>query len=555
MGLALSFAPSSRSLSGEDGGGSVQHFLNADARDTTAANGKVSQTINEAASTLVRGEPGWSAALGVGTTVTYAYRASASTMPEDATGFERFNSAQITQAELALKAWSDVADITFTRVGSGTSGELAYSNNATILFGDYTSGVDGASAFAMFPGNRTVSSSSGDVWVNSTVSSNISPTVGNYGGQVLIHELGHAIGLAHPSEYDAGANQTITYSANADYYEDSRQYTVMSYFGESNTGASFGGVYSAAPLLDDIAAAQLEYGANTTTRTGDTVYGFNSNADRPWFIASSATTKLVFAVWDAGGRDTFDFSGFSGSQTIDLRAGNFSSVGGLTGNVAIGQGVTIEAAIGGSGADLIYANNAGDTVNGGAGADSILAGTGSNYLRGDDGNDSIQGSTGFDDINGNKGEDIAYGASGDDWVVGGQGNDRLYGEAGGDVVWGNLGNDTLEGGDGADQVRGGQGNDTLSGGAGDDYVSGDRGDDTETGGAGADIFHSFSGAGVDRVLDFSQAEGDRVMLDPGTVYTLTQSGADAIVDMGAGDQMILVNVQLSSLQPGWIFLG
>lgn len=85
-----------------------------------------------------------------------------------------------------------------------------------------------------------------------------------------MHELGHAIGLSHPSNYDATNTTSPTYAASAEYAEDSRQYTVMSYFNESNTGGYFGGVYSAAPMLDDIAAAQLEYGVNTTTRTGDT---------------------------------------------------------------------------------------------------------------------------------------------------------------------------------------------------------------------------------------------------------------------------------------------
>src|SRR5262249_8028647 len=126
---------------------------------------------------------------------------------------------------------------------------------------------------------------------------------------------------------------------------------------------------------------------------------------------------------------------------------------------------------------------------------------------------------------------------------------------GDDIVWGNLGNDTLEGGAGNDQIRGGQGDDIVFGDAGNDYISGDRGNDTETGGAGADIFHSFSGAGVDRVLGFNVGEGDRGMLDPGTSFTVSQVGADTVIDMGNGDQVILVGVQASSLPPGTIFLG
>src|SRR6185436_1669679 len=110
-------------------------------------------------------------------------------------------------------------------------------------------------------------------------------------------------------------------------------------------GGAFGGVYASAPLLDDIAAAQMAYGANMTTRTGDTVYGFNSTADRDWFSATSSSSKLVFAAWDAGGTDTFDFSGYRVAQTIDLREGFFSSIGGATGNVTIAVGAIIENAI------------------------------------------------------------------------------------------------------------------------------------------------------------------------------------------------------------------
>ena len=76
-------------------------------------------------------------------------------MPDDTGGFQEFNPAQIAQATLALQAWSDVANITFVRVGSGDTGPQAYSDNATILFGDYTSGEDGAAAFTFFPGRSS----------------------------------------------------------------------------------------------------------------------------------------------------------------------------------------------------------------------------------------------------------------------------------------------------------------------------------------------------------------------------------------------------------------
>jgi Ca2+-binding RTX toxin-like protein len=209
-------------------------------------------------------------------------------------------------------------------------------------------------------------------------------------------------------------------------------------------------------------------------------------------------------------------------------------------------------------ADYLVANPQFAEIHGLTGNDTIIGASTADYLRGDEGDDSISGGAAFDDINGNMGNDTAHGNGGDDWVVGGKDNDMLFGDAGSDIVWGNLGNDTLDGGDGNDQVRGGQGDDVVNGGAGDDYVSGDRGNDTITGGAGADLFHGSQDAGIDKVMDFHLAEGDRVMLDPGTTYTVSQVGADTVIDMGASangapNQMILVGVQLSTLTPGWIF--
>jgi Ca2+-binding RTX toxin-like protein len=213
-------------------------------------------------------------------------------------------------------------------------------------------------------------------------------------------------------------------------------------------------------------------------------------------------------------------------------------------------------AMGFGGNDLLIGGGSASSLMGGDGNDTIQAGSAAtSYLRGEAGDDSVSGGGGFDDINGNQGNDTAHGNGGDDWVVGGKDNDLLFGDAGNDIVWGNLGNDTLDGGDGNDQVRGGQGDDSVSGGAGNDFVSGDRGNDTISGGAGADLFHGSQDAGIDRVLDLSVAEGDRVMLDPGTTFSIVQVGADTVIDMGGGNQMILVGVQASSLPAGTIFLG
>jgi Ca2+-binding RTX toxin-like protein len=226
-------------------------------------------------------------------------------------------------------------------------------------------------------------------------------------------------------------------------------------------------------------------------------------------------------------------------------------VDGHMGSYTLTLGVGAVAAT--AGGDLMISSAGGPTVMAGDGDDTVVGADVVDYLRGDAGDDQVWGGALFDDINGNMGNDTGHGGYGDDWVVGGKDNDVLFGDAGSDIVYGNLGSDTCDGGSGADLVRGGQADDLVRGGAGDDWLSGDRGNDTISGGTGADTFHTFSEAGIDRVTDFSAAEGDRVQLDPGTAYTATQVGADTVIDMGAGNQMILEGVQLSSLPAGWIF--
>jgi Ca2+-binding RTX toxin-like protein len=180
------------------------------------------------------------------------------------------------------------------------------------------------------------------------------------------------------------------------------------------------------------------------------------------------------------------------------------------------------------------------------------AGDGADFIRGGDGNDQIWGGFGSDDLQGNTGDDTISGGLGNDWSVGGQGNDQLLGNAGDDIVLGNLGQDTCSGGAGADTVRGGQGDDVVRGGAGDDFVSGDRGNDTLTGGQGADLFNSSAQSGLDRIEDFNRAEGDRLQLEDGSTFTLTQEGLDAVVTVNGLARVVLVGVQAASLTGDWI---
>ncbi len=504
--------------------------------------------------------------LGTASAISWAFDAT----PDN--GFAQVSVAQMLFIIRAFDYIDDVADISFTRNGTGTTGPSAFSNAADILLvtnPNNTGFTAGQAFFSFYPGinDQLAEHLNADIWITSNTDYTEDD---DFGMSLILHEIGHALGLSHPSNYSG----TISYANSAEYFQDSLQYTVMSYFSETNTGANFLGQDATNLMLHDIAALQRLYGENTTIRTGDTVYGFNSNTGNASWELSDTNDSIIAAVWDAGGIDTLDVSGFSFDADIDLREEAFSSFGGMTWNFSIARGTVIENAIGGTGDDSLLGNDAANALNGLAGTDILNGAAGDDALTGGLGNDTLIGGAGTDTIfyAGNSTDytiaDIGNGqftvthnnsgAEGVDTVesvefiryadgiftfevpsAGGPitltaGDDTYTATAAADTIYGLGGNDLISGNDGNDMIYGGDGNDNLRGDAGDDYLDGGFGVDFLRGGVGADALNG--GAGQDWADYSTSSLGVSVDLALGT-----GSGGDA-----QGDSYQLIERVLGS---------
>ena len=442
---------------------------------------------------------GFTAGLGNPLTINYAFRDTSTNLPSmstGATGFSRLSDAQISAAVYAMQQWQDVANVTLNRVRDSGS---QYSDNAQFTLWNYTGATSGSgpASASGYGGWRTANGAwQNYVYLNAQKTLATDPTSENGGLEFYMHEVGHALGLSHPGPYNIGGTGTYTaYARDAIFYEDTEQYTLMSYFSSNITHAAYGTASAATPLLYDIAAIQRLYGANMNTRTGDNIYGFNANVGQAFSI-TNANQQIVFSVWDAGGRDVFDFSGYDETQWINLNAEAFSSVGGLRNNISIARNVTIEDAYGGSGADSILGSAAANLLRGNAGADSLDGSSGNDTLEGGAGNDLYIGVTGGDRISEATGGgtdtiianssiflpdyiEVAVIAPGAVSVslTGGAAHDMIMGNELRNIISGAAGNDTLNGQGGDDEIFGGEGNDLLIAAAGARYLDGGAGDD------------------------------------------------------------------------------
>lgn len=487
-----------------------------------------------------------------------------------------------------LDTFARYANVKFNLVGAFSSPTAAAQAGSEINFYLSNSTTTFPSpdiwARAYFPtagSNAFYPGAAGDVVLNLNSDARSLPSYdpGSAGWFVFIHEIGHALGLKHP--FDDGGTGHPTVAELGVGALDIDWATMMAYGDAYDYNQR---LYDpATPMVMDVMALRALYGPNMATNAGDEIYSLRAlgryetlwdaaghdvisvtDSSHGWYIFLPDDQLSIRDPVKIGYATPLDDVALESPQSLLWLMGDIEDVRGSAQADEIYGSVLRNVLSGNGGSDYIDGWDGDDSLDGGAGDDGLFGGSGadtisdpsgSNYLRGEEGDDRITGGSGFDDINGNMGADTASGGAGEDWVVGGKDNDSLSGGDAYDLVYGNLGADTCDGGAGNDIVRGGQQNDVLSGGAGDDYMSGDRDNDTITGGAGADIFHSFGEAGIDRITDFNRVQGDRVLLDAGTTYTVAQSGGDTVVSMTGGGQVILASVTLSALSDGWITVG
>ncbi|MFV1786255.1 M10 family metallopeptidase C-terminal domain-containing protein, partial [Phaeobacter sp. Ax4a-4b] len=271
------------------------------------------------------------------------------------------------------------------------------------------------------------------------------------------------------------------------------------------------------PMLWDMQALQALYGANTSTRTDATSYfgagdgrggqAYQYGADEMTLRGADGVARNVsLTIWDAGGADLIDASDLGSNSRIDLRPGQYSTIGSLENNVAMAAAVRVD----------------GRTVNliedawGGVGNDHLIGNGAANTLVG------------------NAGRDTLAGARNSDVLIGGQGSDRLQG---------GKGHDLLEGGRGRDTLKGGAGQDTLEGGGGNDRMAGGRGADVFVFSQGADVVIDFQGndridmAAATGVLDFADLRDNH----------LEEDGANLVIRDQDGQSLTLLNTAFGDL--------
>lgn len=381
--------------------------------------------------------------------------------------FQAFTAAEQAQALQALGEWSAASGLIFIQVAPG-EGDINFQNvdlDTTSFAGAGGIGFFpfGNWDFFSFPSFTDDLDAAGDIFMNSQFIDGTGSV--NYG--TLLHEIGHAIGLKHPTEV------VIDFAPDPDVVHDQ----VLSSDDPTRTiMATVGGASSLLQLDKDAAAF---------------IYG---PAGTGGVVTASASGANAVSTWSWDG----------GTATLTQTA------------------ATIGATIRGSSVN--------DVINGSIGDDRLFGLAGDDELRGGQGNDSLFGGSGTDTLIGGVGDDSYFILSATAIITegSGEGTDHVYATVSftladnievlslfGDGLTG-TGNDQGVSlfGDGtfATTLIGGAGQDFIVGGAGGDTIAGHGGPDAMFGQGGADrfIFTALGdaplGANLTRIGDFVAGE-------------------------------------------------
>ncbi|MFV0321287.1 MAG: matrixin family metalloprotease [Alphaproteobacteria bacterium] len=433
--------------------------------------------------------------------------------------YESWNNEQINALNSMLSQYAAISELSFQRVYSGSINDANMDFAIVDPAEDDTFTWGGIAGYAYYPMSPRYYEQENDVRFSDKYTGHFNKGSFNY--FLLLHETGHALGLAHP--HDTGAASLI-FPGVDDPYEggylglNDARYTVMSY----NTGHLK--VHPITPMAFDVAAIQYMYG-ETAHNIGNNIYDLNLPIQ-----------SYYITIWDSAGIDQIKYDS-NADIIIDLRAAtlqdNDPHAGGyfsgllhdqLNGGFYIAHGVIIENAFGGLGNDLLNGNYFDNYINGGGGNDRISGKYGNDELFGFWGDDILAGNEGNDTLIGWDGNDILWGNNGIDYLYGSDGFDMLYGEVGDDILNGGGHNDKLYGGYGNDELFGHWGNDTLAGNEGNDTLTGWDGDDILWGNNGSDELWGNNGA-------------DTLYGEIGNDY-LNGGGHDDELNGGAGDDYL-----------------
>ncbi|PXX39679.1 M57 family metalloprotease [Undibacterium pigrum] len=304
----------------------------------------------------------WNAGKTLGTAVEISYsfiKAPASYASDsDKNGFKAFTAEQMAAARAIFTEISQVLNVTFKEVAdTDIQSGIRLANNIQ----------EKSAGYAKLPvptaDGTAFSAGSGDLFMSTTYM-NVSYEKGSEAYKILIHEIGHALGLNHPGNYNAGeppSAEAGNYLATA---EDSSWISIMSYNAiAQNQQGEFFATY-------DMLALKYLYGSKAF-HTGDDVYAYSDVDGR--------TLKIIN---DTGGVDTIDVSKVSAAVTINLTPGSLNSVGRIANgdaainNLSIAFDATIENIIGTAFNDKLTGNAASNLIRGGGGDDVIDGGAG-----------------------------------------------------------------------------------------------------------------------------------------------------------------------------------